>query len=74
VRWCAIHRAGHLVELGCEIAVAGCGIKQLSVAINGACAVRSLPVRAQSDDAPAEMRQSIEAIGDTVEAAGRRRH
>ena len=65
-------KAGHLVELGCEIAVADLRDKAaLARAINGACAVQVIcPVRAQSDDAPAEMRQSIEAIGDTVEAAG----
>jgi len=64
-------KAAHLVALGCEIAVADLqDTAALAQAIGGASAVQVIcPVAAQGHDAPAEMRRSIEAIGDAVDAA-----
>jgi uncharacterized protein YbjT (DUF2867 family) len=64
-------KAGHLVALGCEIVVADLrDTAALARAIGGAAAVQVIcPVAAQADDAPAEMRGSIESIGDAVDAA-----
>jgi NAD(P)H dehydrogenase (quinone) len=64
-------KAADLLASGCEIAVADLqDTAALARAIRGACAVQVIcPVAAQADDAPAEMRRSIEAIGDAVDAA-----
>ena len=64
-------KAGHFVAFGCEIAVADLrDTAALARAIGGASAVQVIcPVAAQGDDAPAEMRRSIEAIGEAVDAA-----
>jgi NAD(P)H dehydrogenase (quinone) len=63
-------KAAHLVALGCEIAVADLqDVAALARAIGRTSAVQVIcPVAAQADNAPAEMRRSIEAIGDAVDA------
>jgi len=68
-------KAAHLVALGCEIAVADLqDAAALARAIGSVSAVQVIcPVAGQADDAPAEMRRSIEAIGDAWMLPGRPR-
>ena len=63
-------RAERLAALGCEIAVADLlDAAALAQAIDGASAVQILcPVSARGTDAPAEMRRSIEAVAEALEA------
>jgi NAD(P)H dehydrogenase (quinone) len=64
-------KAGHLAGLGCEIAVADLwDVTALTRAMDGASTVQVIcPVSAQGSDAAADMRRSIAALGDALEAA-----